>query len=105
MTLIGATTLSGALKFREEKFRDIQKQRLNQPIDQQNENHSPENFYFVGSTPMTKTISPTPSSRRTPSSGSNAKNKETIDVDSNDARTEKRLNWTKEEDVIGVQTK
>uniref|UniRef100_J3LC86 Myb-like domain-containing protein n=2 Tax=Oryza brachyantha TaxID=4533 RepID=J3LC86_ORYBR len=48
---------------------------------------------------MTKTISPTPSSRRTPSSGSNAKNKETIDVDANDARTEKRLNWTKEEDV------
>ncbi|KAF0904876.1 hypothetical protein E2562_038603 [Oryza meyeriana var. granulata] len=44
-----------------------------------------------------------PSSEGTPTGGSNAKDKETIDVDADenpqDPRTDKRLNWTKDEDI------
>ncbi|KAF0930082.1 hypothetical protein E2562_027914 [Oryza meyeriana var. granulata] len=44
-----------------------------------------------------------PSSEGTPTGGSNAKDKETIDVDADenpqDPRTNKRLNWTKDEDI------
>ena len=65
-------------------------------------NGSPENFHLVGNTTSRTTISPTaPSLKRTLES--NAEDKETINIDADetneDERTEKRLNWTKPEDV------
>lgn len=75
-----------------------------------NGNNCPENFHFVGSTATQPPNSPIgPSSIRTMSGGSppvhevNAKEKETIDVDvdesTEDVRTNKRLPWTKDEDI------
>ncbi|CAD6237599.1 unnamed protein product [Miscanthus lutarioriparius] len=65
-------------------------------------NGSPENFHLVGNTTSRTTISPTaPSLKRTLES--NAEDKETINIDADetneDERTERRLNWTKPEDV------
>jgi hypothetical protein len=67
-------------------------------------NGSPENFHLVGNTRSQATISPTaPSLKRTLPIESNAQDKETINVDADetyeDERTERRLNWTKPEDV------
>jgi len=67
-------------------------------------NSSPENFHLVGNTSTTTTISPTaPSLKRTPPVENLPEEKETINVDADetheDERTEKRLNWTKSEDV------
>lgn len=71
-------------------------------------NNIPENFHLVGHTTSTARISPaTVSSRGTPPGESNAQDKETINVDEDvdedepveDGRTERRLNWTKEEDI------
>nr|XP_034577301.1 glutathione S-transferase T3-like [Setaria viridis]TKV93537.1 hypothetical protein SEVIR_9G232200v2 [Setaria viridis] len=60
----------------------------------------------VGTTKRKSATSPiAPSSEQTPIGRSNAKNKETIDVDADadenpqDPRTDKRLNWTKDEDI------
>jgi hypothetical protein len=63
-------------------------------------NTSPENFHLVG----TSRISPTaPSSGGTPPGESNAQDKVTIDVDEDepveDGRTERRLNYSKDEDI------
>ncbi|XP_066334174.1 glutathione S-transferase T3-like [Miscanthus floridulus] len=65
-------------------------------------NGSPENFHLVGNTTSRTTISQTaPSLKRTLES--NAEDKETINIDADetneDERTERRLNWTKPEDV------
>ncbi|XP_066373576.1 glutathione S-transferase T3-like [Miscanthus floridulus] len=65
-------------------------------------NGSPENFHLVGNTTSRTTISPTaPSLKRTLES--NAEDKETINIDADetneDERTERRLNWTKPQDV------
>uniref|UniRef100_J3MM06 No apical meristem-associated C-terminal domain-containing protein n=1 Tax=Oryza brachyantha TaxID=4533 RepID=J3MM06_ORYBR len=67
-------------------------------------NCSPENFHLVGNITSSSTISPTaPSLKRTLPIESNRKEKKTIDVDADetieDGRTEKRLNWMKEEDI------
>jgi len=67
-----------------------------------NLNSAPEIFHFVGNTRGTSTISPT-SLKRTRPTESNAHEKETIVLDADetneDERTERRLNYTKEEDV------
>ncbi|RCV16562.1 hypothetical protein SETIT_3G147900v2, partial [Setaria italica] len=70
----------------------------------QSPNHLNENFHFVRTTKRKSATSPiAPSSEQTPIGRSNAKNKETIDVDVDadenpqDPRTDKRLNWTKDE--------
>jgi hypothetical protein len=68
-------------------------------------NHLNENFHFVGSTKRKSATSPVaPSSEQTPPAETNAQDKETINVDADgnnyeDERTERRLNWTKDEDV------
>lgn len=69
-------------------------------------NSSSENIHFVGNTRSTARISPsTPSPRGTPPGESNVQEEETIDVDEDDdepvedGRTERRLNYTKDEDV------
>nr|XP_034591664.1 glutathione S-transferase T3-like [Setaria viridis] len=65
-----------------------------------------ENFHFVGTTKRKSATSAiAPSSEQTPTGRSNAKTKETFDVDadadenSQDPRTDRRLNWTKDEDI------
>jgi hypothetical protein len=67
-------------------------------------NSSPDNFHLVGNTTSTTRTSPTTPSFRGISPGeSNAQDKETINVDEDepieDGRTERRLNWTKDEDI------
>jgi hypothetical protein len=61
-------------------------------------NNYPENSHLVGNT---TTISPTIA--RTPPADHNSQDKETINVDEDDTvedgRKEKRLNWTKDEDI------
>lgn len=69
-----------------------------------NLNSTSENFHLVGNTTTRTTISPNaPSLKRTLPDESNAQHKETIFVDADETneeeRTERRLNWTKEEDV------
>lgn len=67
-----------------------------------NLNGTPENFHLVGNTRGSTTISPTSLKRTRPVEG-NAHERETIVVDADenneDERTERRLNYTKEEDV------
>jgi hypothetical protein len=64
-------------------------------------NNCPENSHLVGNTTNRTTISPTIA--RTPPADRNAQDKETINVDEDDTvkdgRKEKRLNWTKDEDI------
>jgi hypothetical protein len=69
-------------------------------------NGSSENFHLVGNTTSRTTISPTaPNLKRTLPVESNAQDKETINVDDADGtndeeeRTERRLNYTKDEDI------
>jgi hypothetical protein len=67
-------------------------------------NTSPENFHLVGNTRNRAESSPaTPSLKRSLSVETGAQDKETINVDQDetneDERKEKRLNWTKPEDV------
>ncbi|RLN34412.1 hypothetical protein C2845_PM03G27450, partial [Panicum miliaceum] len=63
-----------------------------------------ESFHLVGNTISRSRVSPSaPSFKGTPPSKSNAQDIETINVDADetieDGRTEKRLNWTKDEDI------
>jgi hypothetical protein len=67
-------------------------------------NTTPENFHLVGNTRSDAASSPTtPSLRRSLPVESDAQDKETINIEvdetNEDERTEKRLNWTKPEDV------
>ncbi|KAG0513621.1 hypothetical protein BDA96_10G117800, partial [Sorghum bicolor] len=70
-----------------------------------NLNNNQENFHLVGNTRTRTTISPTALNlKRTLPVESNAQDKETINVDADatndeDERTERRLNYTKDEDV------
>ena len=69
-----------------------------------NLNNTPENFHLVGNTRNTTTVPPNaPSLKRPLPDESNAQDKETIVVDADETneeeRTERRLNWTKDEDV------
>jgi hypothetical protein len=69
-------------------------------------NNCPENSHLVGNTTNRTTISPTIA--RTPPADRNAQDKETINVDEDDTvedgRKKKRLNWTKDEDIILVSS-
>jgi hypothetical protein len=67
-------------------------------------NTSPENFHLVDNTRSRAASSPTtPSLKRSLPVESDAQDKETINVDEDetneDERKERRLNWTKPEDV------
>jgi len=67
-------------------------------------NSSLENFHLTGNRTSTARNSPsTPISRGIPLGESNAQDKETIDVDEDepveDGRTERRLNYSKDEDI------
>jgi hypothetical protein len=67
-------------------------------------NTTPENFHLVGNTRSHAASSPTtPSLKRSLPVESDAQDKETINIEvdetNEDERTEKRLNWTKPEDV------
>ncbi|KAG2610255.1 hypothetical protein PVAP13_4KG177833 [Panicum virgatum] len=57
-------------------------------------NNPPENFHLVGNTTNRTRVSP---------GESNAQDNETINIDGDetieDSRTEKRSNWTKDEDI------
>jgi len=67
-------------------------------------NNTLEDFHLVGNTTSRTSVGPSATSYRgTPPGESNAQDKETITVDADetieDSRTEKRLNWTKDEDI------
>lgn len=72
-------------------------------VNYPNASHLPENFHFVGASSSSGTPSPTGCGLAKDGAQVGSQDKETIDIDDDDtlepARSDKRLNWSHEEDI------